>query len=209
MLGVVVCLGAVSASGQLVRVEAPRHGELGHGALLSRALGETLVSTGENDFAGASHAAIRIDHDGLWDAGRYTATVFGREAGLKHKVGVVQDGEFSSLLRSKDIGSSATVSVDGQFAWAIKNLGHPKGLWSTDASANSDGAVHAVTYALYEGDEASGFAVFFEDLPRWHSDQDFNDVAVLLTVVPTPQAAGLALAGLGGVGVLAGRRRRS
>ncbi|MEO1584923.1 MAG: PEP-CTERM sorting domain-containing protein, partial [Planctomycetota bacterium] len=74
---------------------------------------------------------------------------------------------------------------------------------------NRDHRDHMVTYAIYEQDHLTGFALFFEDLHKHHSDKDFNDAAVLLSLVPTPQAAGLALAGLGGVGLTAARRRRN
>ncbi|MEM9165700.1 MAG: hypothetical protein AAGB48_01610 [Planctomycetota bacterium] len=207
-IGLAAALAALPAAAQFTYVAPPPGSELGHAAILSNALGETVTRSNTWDFVGGDVSAIRTGGDAIWDAGTYRATILAREAGYQHKFGTFEDGEFTSLLKSKNIGSSADVTMDDSFAWAIKNRRSDGGdRFTSNPRDNWQHRDHMVTYTLYEGDRQLGWAVFFEDIGGWHSDRDFNDVAVMLTIVPTPQAAMLGLAGLGGLGVMTGRRR--
>lgn len=205
---------ATTATAQYTTVKSPRNGELSHAEMLSGALGESFAATGRGnrDLASGSMYASRVKDttDQIWDAGTYNATILGREAGYVHSFGFVDDGAFTPLLRTNETGSSATATIDSSFTWAIQSdKRHGGDRWDSRRNNNLDRKDHMVTYALYDNDVLSGFVLFFEDLPSWHSDRDFNDTAVLLSIVPTPHAAGLALAGLAGVGITHGRRRRS
>lgn len=207
------CLLTGTATAQFTKVHAPQGGELSHAQLLSNALGETFTATGSGgrDLVGGSIYADRIkdNYDQVWNGGWANATIIGREAGYSHTFGYVQDGEFNALLRSDEQGSSTSFSIDGKFTWALQTDQEDGGdLWSSKKSRNYDKKDHMVTYAIYNNQHLTGFALFFEDLPYWCSDLDYNDTAVLLSIVPTPHAAGLALVGLGGVGFATGRRRR-
>lgn len=203
---------AGSTAAQFTHVRAPRSSERSHAELLGSALGETFDRPHRSpDLFGDSFTAERVSDysDKTWDAGTYGIEIIGHEAGHKHTLGVINDGNFEGLLRTENVGATATVSIDDSFAWALKSDESDGGaLWSSDSHRNADCRDHMVTYALYQDDRFFGFAIFFEDLPKWHWDKDYNDAAALLTLVPTPQAAGLAFAGLGGLGVAAGRRRR-
>jgi hypothetical protein len=202
-----------SASAQYTTVKSPPGRELSHAEMLTSALGESFAATGRGnrDLSSGSMYASRVKdtHDQMWNAGTYNATILGRQAGYKHTFGFVDDGAFTPLLRTNETGSSTTATIDSRFTWAIQNDKRNGGdRWSSRKNHNRDRKDHMVTYALYDNDHLSGFVLFFEDLPSWHSDRDFNDAAVLLSIVPTPQAAGLVLTGLGGIGLAAGRRRR-
>ncbi|MEM8756764.1 MAG: DUF4114 domain-containing protein [Planctomycetota bacterium] len=209
-LGLAAALTASSAFAQFTYVASPPGNELGHAAILSNALGESVSRSGKWDFIGESVSAIRTGGDAVWDAGTYRATMLARQAGYRHHFGTLQDGDFDKLLKSTNIGSSTTVSMDDEFSWAIQNYKRNGGArYSSNPADNWNKRDHMVTYTLYENNRKTGYAVFFEDIGGKHSDRDFNDVAVGLTIVPTPQAALLGLAGLGGMGVLAGRRRNA
>lgn len=204
---------AGTTAAQYTTVKSPPKSELSHAELLSGALGQSFAATGRGsrDLAGSSIYASRISDgsDQIWSGGEFTASIIGREAGYRHTFGYIQDRAFNPIIRTDNDDASATFAVDGDFTWAIQNDKQNGGdLWSSKKSHNRDRKDHMVTYALYDNDKLTGFALFFEDLPRWHADRDYNDAAVLLSIVPTPQAAGMALAGLGGLGLATGRRRR-
>ncbi len=214
-LAVAAGLLAATATAQYTTVRAPSGSELSHAEILGNALGQSFTSTGNRgrDLTSGSIFADRISDsvDQLWTGGFARATIIGKQAGYSHTFGFVQNGVFNGLLDTDDIGASTSVRhIDGKFEWALqvdeKNGGD---LWRSKNSRNSDHKDHMVTYALYENNSLTGYVLFFEDLPSWCSDKDFNDAGVLLTIVPTPHAAGLALAGLGGFGLTAARRRRS
>ncbi len=202
---------AGAATAQFTRIDSPHNNELTHAELLSGALGQSFHNARGRDFASDSFYADRIkdNREQVWGGGSARATIIGQESSLSHTFGYVQNGNFNALLDTDEVGSATNLHIDGHFEWAIKTDHEDGGdLWRSRKSRNIDCRDHMVTYAIYENDDFFGYALFFEDWGGWHSDRDFNDAAVLLTLVPTPHAAGLALAGLGGFGFTAARRRR-
>ncbi|MEM8756763.1 MAG: hypothetical protein AAGF47_03165 [Planctomycetota bacterium] len=170
-------------------VSAMRIGDLGSGVSLG--LGGLLDSMGDQSFG----------------AGSYEAQVIGHNSSVSHEFGTMDaDGNFRSLLSSSDQTDTSTIHPKGEFTWAIQTA---NGQTISSDSAFNGGVDHMVTYALLdENDEVFGAVVFFEDWLGGNGDFDFNDLGVLLTLAPTPNAALLGLAGLGGLGFATGRRRR-
>ena len=218
MAALALSAGAASAQ-QFTAVHAPPGTEKSHAQILSSALGGTFNASGARDYSNGSILADRNRdsggvHDQVWQPGRYTLTMVAREAGYTHTFGYVRGGAqnlhtFEGLLRSDEIGSSVSVDIGTAFRWAIQNDeafgGH---LFTSRDKDNPSDFDHMTSYQLLRGGNLFGYALFFEDLKKHHSDKDYNDVAVILTLVPTPQAAMMGLTGLGGLGLLAGRRRR-
>lgn len=220
IITIAAALSAGGAVAQYTSVHSAPWGEKNHSQILASALGGTFNHAGGKDLSNGSIFADRIKDsshssptDQVWSAGTYHARMVGREAGYKHTFGYIEGskgnfGDFEGLLRSDQIGSEASVTIDSDFRWAIKNDqafgGH---LFTSRDKDNYGDDDHMTSYALLRNDAIFGYALFFEDLKNC-SDSDYNDVAVILTLVPTPQAAMLGLTGLGGIGLLAGRRRR-
>lgn len=217
----VLALSAGAASAQYTNLHAAAWGEKSHSQILSSALGGTFAAATSKDFSNGDVYANRIkdsawysSNDQVWNAGTYHATIVAREAAYTHTFGYVEGtknnlGGFTGLLRSDELGSKASVTLDSDFRWAIKVDPQFGGrLYTSREHDNADCDDHMTSYELLRDGKLFGYALFFEDLKRYHSDKDYNDVAVLLTLVPTPQAAMMGLTGLGGLGLLAGRRRR-
>ncbi|MEM9165701.1 MAG: hypothetical protein AAGB48_01615 [Planctomycetota bacterium] len=221
----------------LTVVNEPWTGEQSHADMLSSVLGGTFTSTGtvsgfnvatsgtgdvDVGLSNGSFTAMRVgdaagsaaqlfsignaESDNVFGAGSYRAQIIGQNSSLDHEFGVVgQNGAFRSLLEGSSTESSMYHPGE-EFTWAIRtSLGDQ---YSSDASQN-DGRDHMVTYAIYDSNNnLFGAVLFFEDWGGQSSDWDYNDIGVLLTLAPTPNAALLGLAGLGGLGVVTGRRRR-
>lgn len=215
-----VTITAGTASAQFTGVRAPRAGEANHAEILSRALGGTFDRVEKRDYTNGSITASRMhdrkrDNDRIWDAGTYHVETIAHEAGYTHTIGVIA-GEgrnfdnFENVVRSNELGSQQTVSVDSEFRWALKVDPQFGGnLFTSRGHDNADCVDHQVSYRLANSNgDLFGYALFFEDI-YGGGDRDYNDAAVLLTIVPTPQAAMLGFAGIGGLGVFGGRRRRT
>ncbi|MGP1271842.1 MAG: hypothetical protein ACTS22_00765 [Phycisphaerales bacterium] len=146
-------------------------------------------------------------NDQAFGAGSYAARVIGHNSALDHEFGVVRnDGTFRSLLTSSDTGEVA-IHPGQNFTWAVRTS---NGLEISSDNALNGGADHMVTYVLYNNtnNKVIGAVLFFEDWMGQNGDYDYNDLGIILTLAPTPNAALLGLAGLGGVGLATGRRRR-
>lgn len=215
-----LALSAATVSAQYTSVSAASGGEKSHSQILASALGGTFNNSGSRDFSNGSIFADRLKDsswssptDQIWAAGKYNAKIVAKEADYSHTFGYVagssgNTNNFQGLLDTDNVGSETSVTLDGSFRWAIK-LDHSDGgrLFTSREKDNYNDRDHMVSYALYNAaGNIFGYALFFED-KKHNSDKDFNDVAVLLTLVPAPQAAAMGLMGLAGVGVLAGRRR--
>lgn len=228
IIAIAAAVSAGAATAQYTHVHSASGGEASHSQILSSALGGSFSHSGSRDFSNGTVHADRIQDDKsffdaifnpgvktdqIWNAGQYNATMIGHEAAYSHTFGFVEGSSgntnnFQGLLRSDDMGSSASVVLDGDFRWAIKNDQKDGGHLFTSREKDNHGKDdHMVAYQLLKNGNFFGYALFFEDLKNC-PDSDYNDVAVLLTLVPTPQAAMMGLTGLGGLGLLAGRRRR-
>lgn len=219
LVGLVSCHAALGQ--QYTTLNAPAGGEMGHADILALALGGSFSASGSLDFSNGSIFADRNRdiggvHDQVWQPDTYHLTMVARETDNTHSFGFIKGGAqfqhpFNPLLRSDEIGSSTTVDIGTAFRWAIDLDDEFGGALLTSRDNDNAGRLDAmVSYKLYDAaDELFGYALFFDD----GTDRDFNDVAVILSLrpllAPTPQAATLGLLGLGGMSVLAGRRRRS
>ncbi|GAB5496853.1 MAG: hypothetical protein Phyf2KO_19330 [Phycisphaerales bacterium] len=189
--------------------------EPGHASILSSALGGSFSASGL-DFSNGSITAIRnrdsghYSGDQIWSAGTYNAKIVANHGSADALFGYQNGssgGHFQTLLDAEDVGSMASTTMDSDFRWAIKVDGF---IWDhvyTSREHDNYGKDMMVSYSIFNGmGSMIGSMLFFED-KKHHSDKDFNDVAVFLSVVPTPQAAGMgALALLGGLSMT---RRRS
>lgn len=209
--------GTALGDDSYTHVRAPSGGEAGHAQILANALGGVFSASGR-DYSNGSINAIRnkdYSHHGnddrIWNAGNYCAKLVAAENNSDVSFGYINGthgGSYNELFEDTDLGAMASVSTDRDFRWAIKVDGW---IWDsiyTSRDADNWGKDMMVSYSLYNGSgNFIGSFLFFED-KKHNSDKDFNDVAVLLCLVPTPQAASMGLIGLGGLGLLAGRRRR-
>jgi len=198
-------------------VRNPSGGEASHAQILASAFGGAFSASGR-DFTNGSISAIRNadysssgNDDRIWNAGNYTAKMIASENSRSSSFGYINGthgGNYQELFDSNDLGAEANVSTSSDFRWAIKVDGW---IWDsvyTSRDADNWGKDMMVSYSMYNASGSLiGSFLFFED-KKHNSDKDYNDVAVLLTLVPAPQAATMGLLGLGGLGVLAGRRRR-
>lgn len=217
VIGLLMSAGvAVADNDDYTRIHSPNNGEYTHAQILSNALGGTFSASGR-DFSNGSINAIRNRDSGyihntdqIWSAGTYNAKIIGNQGSNDAEFGYVNGthgGHFRSLLDAEAIGSSTSTTRDDDFRWAIKVDGF---IWDsvyTSRDHDNYGKDMMVSYTLYNASNAIiGSVLFFEDKKHF-SDKDFNDVAVLLSIVPAPQAAAM-----GGLTLLAGfgmtRRRR-
>lgn len=216
-LALVFIAGTALGDDSYTHVRAPSHGEASHADILATAFGGSFSAMGRN-FSNGSITAIRNKDSGycdtgdqIWDAGNYCTKLIAAENCDDVKFGYVKGthgGNFREIFDDNDIGAMSSVTVDRDFRWAIKVDGW---LWDSVYTSREDdnwGKDMMVSYTMYNaGGSKIGSFLFFEDT-KHNSDKDFNDIAVLLCLVPAPQAASMGLLGLGGLGVLAGRRRR-
>lgn len=229
---------APSLAQSLTVVNEPWPGEATHAQMLADAFGGTFTSTGTAEgvnyktsssntltntgFTNGSFTAVRVadsggsmapnltslatGSDSIFARGSYDAMSLGGYSALSHEFGYMDEsGDFRSLLASSDINNN-DFHPKGEFQWAFQASNGET--FSSDSDMN-EGRDHMVSYAIYnDQNEFIAAVLFFEDWGGDGSDWDYNDFSVMLTLAPTPQAALLGLAGLGGVGLAAGRRRR-
>ncbi len=199
-------------------IHASPGAERTHAQLLASALGGSFSASGLNYSNGSISAVRNRDFGGIqstdqvWKAGNYRARLiageeYDRVASFGYLDRAHSNGRpFNAVFSTDDVGARAYLSMDHQFRWAIQRT---NGDVFTSANKDQHGRDMMVSYTLFNTlGESIGSMLFFEDRLLTHN-KDFNDVAVLLTLAPTPQAATLGLLGLGGMGVLAGRRRRT
>ncbi|MEO0476284.1 MAG: hypothetical protein AAF085_10015 [Planctomycetota bacterium] len=222
----------------LTVVNEPWPGEATHAQMLADAFGGTFTSTGtvagvnynasssntltDAGFTNGSFTAIRVADNGgsmapnltslatgsdsVFASGSYEAVSLGGYSSLSHEFGYMSEtGDFRSLIASSDSFAN-DYHPKADFEWAMRSSNG--NTFSSDSDANA-GLDHMVSYSIYNDQNQFIAAVlFFEDFGGDGSDWDYNDFSVMLTLAPTPQAAMLGLAGLGGIGIAAGRRRR-
>jgi len=220
--GLAVLVSALTGSAlgdDFTVIHAPPAAERTHAEILSSALGGSFSSAGLN-FNNGSISAIRNrdiggiqSTDQVWKQGSYRAKLVANEEynrvsafGYLDRAHNNHDNLFVSVFDTDTVGTRALVSPEHQFRWAIQKT---DGEVLTSLNTDQSGRDMMVSYSLFNTlGQTIGSMLFFEDHRR-SNNKDFNDIAVLLTLAPTPQAAALGLLGLGGMGVLAGRRRRN
>jgi len=225
IIAIAAAVSAGAATAQYTTVRAPRSGEASHSQILSSALGGSFTSATSKDYSNGTIYADRmkdstynsVGSDRYWAAGTYHAKMVAKEAAYSHTFGTVAGtygggnlSGYQALLNSSPVGTEATVTMDQDFRWALdvdRGGNHSDILYTSRDWDNAGSTDHMVSYKLLRDGNLFGYALFFEDI-KYCSDKDYNDVAVILTLVPTPQAAMMGLTGLGGLGLLAGRRRR-
>lgn len=217
-LALVFTAGTALGDDSYTHVRSPSNGEASHADILATAFGGSFSAMGRN-FSNGSITAIRNKDnsryrydDQIWDAGNYRTKLIAAENCDDVKFGYVKGnhgGHFREIFNNSDIGAMSSVSIGRDFRWAIKVDGW---LWDsvyTSREADNWGKDMMVSYTMFNaGGSKIGSFLFFED-KKHNSDKDFNDVAVLLCLVPAPQAASMGLLGIGGLGVFGGRRRRA
>ena len=232
-------IAAGSTAGQnLTVVNTPWPGESTHAQMLSDAFGGNFTSIGQVEGINALAGQSNMVHTGFtngqftfsriadtgsasqvnlrsvagtdteWAGGSYRAEALGGHSSLSHTLGyMTESGDFQAISASGIIGQNSSIHPNEAFNWAVMGS-NGKTFYSDDAMNN--GRDMMVSYAMYDAsNKLIGAVLFFEDWNGASSDFDYNDYAVLLTLAPTPQAALLGVLGLGGVGLVGGRRRRS
>ncbi|GAB5496854.1 MAG: hypothetical protein Phyf2KO_19340 [Phycisphaerales bacterium] len=232
-------VAGTAAAQDLTVVNEPWAGESTHAQMLANAFGGTFTSLGQVEginaragqsnmvhtgFTNGSFTFSRIadtgdsgtislrdvsGDDSTWGAGSYRAETIGGFSSLSHDFGYMNSaGEFNTILQAGTSGLMNSIHPNEDFTWAIHTSNGRE--YTADALLNQGGQDQMVSYAMYDAtNRLIGAILFFED---WHgsgSDYDYNDFAVMLTLAPTPQAALLGALGLGGAGLMTGRRRRS
>lgn len=227
-----------SAAQSLSVVNTPWAGESTHAQMLADAFGGSFTSLGQVSgvnakvgggsltdigFTNGSYTFNRIADagsnarvslrsisgtDAAWNGGSYRAEAIGGFSSHSHTLGyMTESGQFETINASGVMGQNSSIHPNESFTWAVRN-GNGQTYYG-DIAMNG-GADHMVSYAMYDAsNKLIGAVLFFEDWNGSASDYDYNDYAVLLTLAPTPQAALLGALGLGGVGLAAGRRRRT
>ncbi len=202
-------IAALSATAQ-TSISRPNIFERSQSEMLSDAFGQPFQQIGA-DLIGSSISALRVSdtQDQIWNAGTYSVEIFGRESLFNKKFGyATNDDSFERILRTTSGPNETTITISDDFAWAVKNASLFGGnVYTSDDELNRDGMDHMITYRLLEGDRTTGYALFFEDWGGHLSDRDFNDLGVLISLVPVPQSAALAAVGLGLLASGTGRRR--
>lgn len=239
LASLVMIAAGTTAAQNLTVVNTPWAGESNHAQMLAEAFGGSFTSLGQvsgvnakvggasltdTGFTNGAYTFTRIADAGsrsraslksvtgsdlVWNAGSYRAEAIGGHSSQSHTLGIMtESGQFETINATGVVGQNSSVHPNEHFTWAVRNANGST--FYADSSMNAAGNDHMVSYAMYDAaNKLIGAVLFFEDWSGANSDYDYNDYAVLLTLAPTPQAALLGALGLGGVGLAAGRRRRT
>lgn len=204
-------------------VNAPDDDGPGIGEMLSWALGGSFVEVGDRDFGSGSFMATRMrdygaGNDQIWNAGIYRVESQRHEDHnhRRHRFGYVEGtsgnlntSAFNRLLSGEGPGETATVAINEDFRWAAQFQQGNFRTRTTQPGDNPGEYDHYITYTITnETGRFVGWMMFVENEEFSNNpDGDFNDLALLLTLTPTPHAAGLGALGLLGMAGLTRRRR--
>jgi len=227
----IVCLLLLAAPAHAgyTPFDAPPAGERSHAEILSEVYGGTFLSDGLNFANELGVTALRVSDsdcsggesppkgcpsalDRIWEIGPAVVTAKTSDAALTQSFGWNEGlgadgiGAFYTELVDEILRGPVGIDPNGLFLWAI-NPSSGDIFWSKSA-LNPDGADHMLTY-LITGLPTSGnvWLTFWEDLPSWDWDADYNDFAVeIRSSVPELGASWLLVLGLAATRAL--RRRR-
>lgn len=142
---------------------------------------------------------LAIDAPGL-----VTFTYLGKEAGFSNRF-FNTGGSFSPILDSNAVG---TASVQTYLAAGTLNFSFNTS--SPNISVvNGSATTTSPTFAIFAGGTSGYKWVLGYDDSGAGPDRDFDDMVIGVTVVPEPEAYGLALAGMGVVAFAMRRSRRA
>lgn len=201
-------------------------GELNHAEILADIFGGTF-SANAYDYSNGTVTAARLADDGadgivqlltgdangpedqIWGDGDGVSLVikakYAADTATFGWIDGSSGGVFNPLIATGNLEDKVFAALTGEFRWALDDATTNYLVTSSplDQQLNSNPVDQMVAYHLtgLEGGENS-WILFFED--RIGGDYDFNDAAIVISVVPAPGA--FALLGLGALTVT--RRRR-
>jgi hypothetical protein len=180
-----------------------------------------ITATRLHDFAGPSasnagagmHLGDATGIDQVWRDGTVVSSATAKFAGAnqyfsyRYNTGpTVGAPSFYTTVNGFNQTASATFNLipGGDFRWIRADNANGTGnIQTSRASDNANGADRMITFFISgTGITRPTYMVFFED--RAGGDNDYNDLAVELQVIPLPTGAAMGMAGLG---LLAIRRR--
>ncbi len=212
-------LGAGKAQAGYTPINAPWKGEDSLSQILSHAYGGDFQENGLN-FSNGSVTAVRQDdstnksfHFDIKSI-KTISTFSGWSQGLAFGDVNSPTQLFNVTGKGYDaVGETGPLDMPKSFSLVRTGKG---GNWSSDATQNSDGADHLITYLLTGLKKSHGqtYVMFWEDGKKGHGDFDFNDLALQVdthcgspVAVPLPAAAWSGLATLAGGAIITGYRK--
>lgn len=220
--GVVLSSGLAISQDYTV-VNAPDDAGPGIGQMLGFAFGGNFAASGDLDFNNGSIMATRMrdyggGNDQIWNAGMYRIESQQHEDHnhRRHRFGYVEGtsgnlntSAFNRLLSGEGPGETAMLTIGEDFRWGAQFQQGSFRTRTTQSGDNPGEYDHFVTYSITnDSGRFLGWMMFVENEEFSNNpDGDYNDLALLLTLTPTPHAAGLGALGLLGMAGLTRRRR--